>query len=1802
MGNILAHKPPIIAGAGSSKGGGGSGWSEVPETLESVGTVTCVDLLCEGEIEGLANGAMSVYLNGTALQNPDGSFNYNPSLVQIVGMNTGAPGQLPMQGITDVESETPVGTLVQAGWYGTEVPALSTVDQNARRLANAIVQEITDTSIDAVRVTLGVPGLYSEDTSTGSINDATIQFAIDIKDSSPGAVYQPVQIGITSDSAGYTIPPGINSTLGGFSSIYQAEIVFDRQIVAATVMFGFIMPKQATFAEVTNPDGTITTNITVQSVGTITVELQYQTYSGSDMGGEGGSSGSWQTFQTVTYTAADMQVPFLTSSGTKYATVNGFDFEKTFSLPNLPPAYYNVQAIITTQTGNVNVNASIAGVGATSSPYTSDITIGTLTGCARSKYEVDFTIPLTGTPPWEIRVSRITPDSSTVALVNQLYWDAFTQIINYQFQYPNSAYIALKASAQLFSSIPQRVYDVKLLKIQVPSNYNPGNRFVGGQVYEGIWDGTFVTAWSDNPAWCFYDLISHPRYGLGDNIQASLLDKWSFYQIGQYCDAVNESGVFVGIPDGFGGLEPRFTCNYYITSQADAFTILSEFAGIFRGMAYWSANSIVPTQDAPANSSMLFTSANVENGLFTYSGTARRARHTAVQVSWTDLTDLGNTHIEYVDDPIGIQRYGYNLAQITAVGCTSRGQAHRVGLWLLYTEINETETLTFRTGFEGVYIRPGSIITVADPYRMNRIRMGGRIVSVNSDMVTVNLDAPVTLASGVTFSLSIVLPDGSLSEYNADGSARDTTIRNSAGTTSALVLNTTLLQTPLADAAWVLSGTNNEPALWRVVSVVEPDKNILEISTTSYDPNKYTYVEQELTFWNPQPVPTPFTQVDPPTNVTMTQESYTNTDGTAGTQIAIEWDASDSLYVTGYNIQVQRQGQTTWTTLPYSGGDLRVCLTGVYPGTYTSQLTAVNILGVYSVAVYCSLTVMASTELVPDITGLEILGAGDATEYTGQDFPITWNVPPSTQVALATNAAVMPQSTLWIAYYQIQVYSKSSMTLRRTAMPTINQYVYTYENNYLDGNGIAERDILFSAKIFDISGNCSPDAVTLEVDNPAPPVVTGIVFTPFIQSFQVSWNPVNVPDLANYIVYGSQTITDLQGTPPYPAQMVLSRSPATSAFITQVNQGGLMVPLPYGTWYFMIAASDNFGEDELNYSAIQEIYVPPSVDTIIAIVQGAISSSCLTTDLQEQIDSAPTNASLSALTSEVNTLSATVGTYSASIQTLEDIQGITSGQPYNPASSYTAGAVVVYNNTLYQNDTGGTVGPEAWNNAHWTEITASLYAQYMVKLDVNGYVCGFGMANNGSSSQFIVNCNYFAVIDPGNSAVVPFVVSSEYGVVMNNAMIQQLTASNINTSTLEVGDGTGGTIAMGPLATIAWGKVINSPTNINNLVLKSTFNDGSLGTWASSLTMPSDNTGDGESPANTGNIGYIQVFSRDTYEGGNIFPVMAGEILYVEALLQSLHISNTPASGYTNNLGFGLCFYSSAKVINNFVLAGSIAPDIGWTQINGTIAVPSNAAYAMPWIQINEATNTMGYGKATQLSISRFQPGATIGAQLGSNLFNADGSLITSGWTSIGANFVYTGNVETNQLAAGSALIGSALIANGAIGNAQLGTAAVQTANIATANITTLTVAGNAITIPVSAYTTGPITYTAPLNSTGTVTIQTAVITTNTINGIPPVVMINGGLLVYGSTTTGADTATITICRNGTALQTITLNSFIVPSIGYGAQWNMINMMVPISLSDSPPDGDNTYTITYHDYYINASLSNISLNLLGAQR
>lgn len=517
------------------------------------------------------------------------------------------------------------------------------------------------------------------------------------------------------------------------------------------------------------------------------------------------------------------------------------------------------------------------------------ITIGSRTypvsisGKYSSQYLQHHTFDNLPSVPFIVKVERTTDDSTTQRLQNNTIWSSYTEIIDTEFTYPNTALMGVKFDSEYFSNIPTRTYDLLGLKVKVPSNYDTRTR-----QYTGMWDGTFKIDWTDNPAWVLYDVVTNKRYGLGGRLGEFGADKWALYQVAQYCDQL--------VPDGFGGQEPRFTCNVWLTEQRSAYQVINDICSIFRAMPVWNGQQLTVVMDRPADPVWTYTNANVDESGFSYTFSARKSRHNAIQVEYADKENSYEKAIEYVSDDEEIRKNGLNVKKITAFGCTSRGQAHRTALWLLQTEKLETKTVTFTVGAEGLMHIPGDIIKVADTHYAGT-NIGGRVLAVNGKTVT--LDREITI-SGNSY----------LSYINANAKHQNIKIISVNGA------EVTLDQPPVGlelYGVWSLATQQVTSQLFKALSVKEEDKGKYTIMALQHEPQKEAIVDNGVKF---EPVGT--------TVLTTPQISNIGVAVNADGSVSVDSSVTGGNGIVKYDIRIYKGGVLYDVRLGQSSPNLNI--------------------------------------------------------------------------------------------------------------------------------------------------------------------------------------------------------------------------------------------------------------------------------------------------------------------------------------------------------------------------------------------------------------------------------------------------------------------------------------------------------------------------------------------------------------------------------------------------------------------------------------------------------------------------------------------------------------------------------------------------------------------------------------------------------------------------------------------------------------------------------------------------------------
>ena len=597
---------------------------------------------------------------------------------------------------------------------------------------------------------------------------------------------------------------------------------------------------------------------------------------------------------------------------------------------------------------------------------------------------------------WTIRVRRITPNSTSEYISDKMYVDALTEVIDLKLSYPNTAMLGLQYDAETFSNVAKVAVDLKGIKLQVPSNYDPVAR-----TYTGMWDGTFKRAYTNNPAWIYYDICTSKRYALGDRLTSAMLDKWSLYRLAQYCDQM--------VSDGKGGQEPRFTCNVYLQSTEDAYVILSKLAGVFRAISYWDGNSIVCDADIPQDTYFTYTRANVIDGIFEYSGTRARDRHTVAKVAWDNPANHYKTEYVYVRDEAAIAKLGVRIAEIDAWGCTSEGQAQRAGLWALKSEQLEVRSVSFKVGLDGYIPQPGKVIEIADELFAGRAN-GGRISAVSADRKIITLDRD-----------DVVCRAGDRLVVNGeDGKAQARIVSSKIGRKVTVAV---AFDSVAAENVWVVDAQDLKTMKFRVMSITQDEKHQFSITALQYESAKYDAIDFGA-FIDERPISiiNPTTQA-PVESVSITSETMVQ-QGLAVETMVISWPQAQGA--TKYQVE-WRKDDGAWIKLPITGNNSAE-VQGIYAGNYEARVTAISAFDVASLPTYSILTTLSGKQGLPPALA-NIAATGILFGYR-----LNWNFPAVgaldtayTEIQIATTANGANAAQLGLFAYPTDTHSIQGM-------------------------------------------------------------------------------------------------------------------------------------------------------------------------------------------------------------------------------------------------------------------------------------------------------------------------------------------------------------------------------------------------------------------------------------------------------------------------------------------------------------------------------------------------------------------------------------------------------------------------------------------------------------------------------------------------------------------------------------------------------------------------------------------------------
>jgi predicted phage tail protein len=860
------------AGGGGKSGAAGRKAKEAKDNLDSTSYAKIIELLSEGEIEGFATPSRLGLTQGTTEYT-------NASLKDVFFNKTrllreGASNTAPQEADFNFSNVTLVPRFgTQAQEY---VPGFDAVEEEVAVGSDVleglpITRTITDTNVDAARITINVPLLQTVK-DNGDILGAEIN----------------LQIAVQYNSGGFTTV--IDDTIKGRTSdLYQRDYIVNLNTVNGIIAGTYI-----------------------------------------------------QAGTTVTVITA---TPHNLSEGTPF-------FSSVLS---------------GTATSGTRSVATI--ISATSFTYTAPTSLTT-----------SGNLQLNDAFPVDIRITRITPDSTSVKLSNAFSWFSYTELIYQKLRYPNSAYVALRIDAEQFSSIPSRSYRIRGIKVRIPNNATVDIN-TGRLTYAGIWSGVFGAAvWTTDPAWILWDLLTNSRLGLGDHIQESTLDKWAFFQASKYCNELVSTGI--SSPT----VEPRFSCNVNIQTQEEAYKLIDDMCSVFRAMPYWAAGSLTMMQDRPADPTALFSLANVSPEGFNYEGSSLKTRATVVIVGWLNL-ELGDIDREVVEDFEGISKYGVITKEVSAFACTSRSQAHRIGRWLLYSERYEGEVVAFTTSLEnGIIVRPGAIIEIADPVKAG-VRRAGRLSSATDTVLTVDSDVDLPTSGTV----SVVLPDGIV---------ENRTISSVAGT--AITVTAAFTTAPQSGAMWLIDENTVRPTTWRVLGITEQDGTNYSITAISYDAGKYANVENGEPL-QPRSVSVLNVPPETPTDLTSIELFYV-LNGRVATKLSLTWKGVRG--VNEYRIR-WREEFSNWTEVKVYGPLYEI--EDVVNVNYQIEVYAISATQVISSApAELSVAVLGVGEPPANVTGVSLVPINESTAIIQWDIATDLDVLVGGEVLLRHDPRDMP--------------------------------------------------------------------------------------------------------------------------------------------------------------------------------------------------------------------------------------------------------------------------------------------------------------------------------------------------------------------------------------------------------------------------------------------------------------------------------------------------------------------------------------------------------------------------------------------------------------------------------------------------------------------------------------------------------------------------------------------------------------------------------------------------------------------------
>ncbi|TYK60154.1 DUF1983 domain-containing protein [Pseudomonas synxantha] len=643
-----------------------------------------------------------------------------------------------------------------------------------------------------------------------------------------------------------------------------------------------------------------------------------------------------------------------------------------------------------------------------------------------TEYERAHRLELPDGNRWTVRVRRLTPNANSDLVVDQMVVKAIAEVVDSDQEYPLTSVSAIEYDAQTFGGDIAKIAVLMRGRIvRVPSNYDASTRTYatsGTGTSNGIWDGTFKEAYTNNPAWVFYDLVLHPYYGLGDRIDATMVDRWSLYRIAQYCDQM--------VPDGKGGMEPRFTCNLYLQKQAEAYAVLQDLASIFHGLAYWDGSQIVVNADMPGDPVYTYNQTQIlNNGAIKYEGTRARDRHTLYMVAWDNPEQGFETDKEPVFDDEAMVELGGIVREtaVSAIACTSQGQAQRAGQWAALTEKLQTQGGVFRVGLDGGIPKPGQVIAVADPMLVGR-NNGGRISAAAGRVVTLDRDTVVPVGAR----LMVNLPSGrSEARVVKSVAGRDVTVMADFS------------EQPVPESGWILDYEDLKLMQFYVRNVTRPEWHQYQLEVIQHDPSKFPAIDNGAVVDTRPITGIPVGTQDAPARVMLSQHVVIE-QGIAVTVMSIAWDAAPGAVA--YDVE-WKWGAREWMTVPRTA-ELMVDVRGIYSGQYMARVRAVSALNVSSIPKTSALTNLeGKTGLPPAVSFL-------TTTSLIYGIGIQWGFPPGAEDTQRTE--------IW--------YSQSADLSTAVKLSDFSYPQASHEMHSL----LAGASLFFWARLVDRTGNVGP--------------------------------------------------------------------------------------------------------------------------------------------------------------------------------------------------------------------------------------------------------------------------------------------------------------------------------------------------------------------------------------------------------------------------------------------------------------------------------------------------------------------------------------------------------------------------------------------------------------------------------------------------------------------------------------------------------------------------------------------------------